>query len=288
MDFGLFCSTRDSTYSTNRSFRLASLTKEKLFDTVSKNLADLPKIIELCQSRGILMFRLGNAIVPFASHQGFKEEWWDELRELFEDTKKQIAKSGVRLTIHPGQFIQLGSPNEEVVSRSLQELKYCFRVLDLLGADQDGVVTLHLGGAHGDKEATISRFCEVFYANEWLAKYLALENDEYNFNAKETLYVANRCGIPFIFDIFHHSINPSPIEWRDIKKSWGSKKPKLHISSQADGGKKGMHADFIAEDDFLALVHFLGEDVEGVDVMVEAKAKEDAIAALKSRVGKMR
>lgn len=279
MRFGLFCSTRDSTYSTNRSFRLTSLTKERLIETVSKNLNDLVNIVWFCKKREIVMFRIGNQIVPFASHESFDDKWWSELEPMFKEAKESIRGSNIRLTIHPGQFIQLGSPNKDVIENSLRELRYCFRVLDMLG-DDSSVVTLHLGGAHGDKEATMDRFCRIFGQNSWLQKYLALENDEYNFNAKETLEVANRCNIGFIFDIFHHSINPSKVEWSDIKNSWHSKRAKLHVSSQAKNGKAGMHADFIDENDFLNLINFVKDDIFDVDIMVEAKAKEDAIEAL--------
>lgn len=281
MRFGLFCSTRDSALSTNRSFKLASLSKEKTLEYASKNLSDFVKILDFCKERDIKMFRLGNSIVPFASHQSFEAQWWSDIAPMFAQARAALEKKPIRLSIHPGQFIQLGSPNEEVVKNSLAELFYCARALDLLGGGEDFVITLHLGGAHGDKAAAIDRFCDVVSKNGWLKKYLALENNEYNFDAKETLDAANRCEIPLIFDIFHHSINPSNIGWDEIKKSWRGKRPKLHISSQAKGGKKGMHADFITKEDFLALREWLGEDVDSVDVMVEAKAKEDAIEALR-------
>lgn len=139
---------------------------------------------------------------------------------------------------------------------SLRELAYCTKLLDSFEAGDNGVITLHLGGTNGDKKATMERFCEVFQANPWLGKYLALENDEYNFNVSETLELAQKCGIGMIFDIFHHSINPSEVSWIEIKNSWGAKRPKLHISSQGEG-KVGHHADFISEIDFTTLQDFL-------------------------------
>lgn len=276
--FGLFCSTNDGTLSTNRSIKLASLSKEKVIEVASKNIKDLQDVFIFCQNRGISMFRLGNSIIPFASHNQFDTTIWEELKPLLNEAKKGNEKTKIRLSIHPGQFIQLGSKNPDVVKSSLAELSYCFKILDLLDA-KDGVVTLHLGGTNGDKKKTMERFCEVFFENSWLGKYLALENDEYNFNASETLEVANICGIGMIFDIFHHSINPSDVSWDEIKKSWKGKRPKVHISSQGEG-KIGHHADFITQEDFSNLKDFLGEDFCEVDIMVEAKKKEDAIEVL--------
>jgi len=283
MRLGLFCSTKDNTLSTNRSFKLASLCKERLIETVKQNLEDLGPLLALCQHRGISMFRLGNAIVPFASHKAFDQAWWEELAPFFDTARLTCKDAGVRLSIHPGQFIQLGSPHPLVVEASLRELAYCTRVLDLLGA-REGVITLHVGGAHGDKEATMERFYQVCVANPWLGTYLALENDEYNFNAQETLSLARRCGIGMIFDSFHHSIHPSTVTWEAIKESWGAKRPKVHISSQGDG-KVGMHAPFITQENLAWLVDFLGDDQHDVDIMVEAKAKEEAVEAIKRIIG---
>ncbi|MBV5277661.1 MAG: UV DNA damage repair endonuclease UvsE [Campylobacteraceae bacterium] len=275
MRFGLFCSTKDNILSTNRSFKLMSLSKERLFQTVRQNLEDLPHILALCEARGITLFRLGNAIVPFASHSAFDMTWWKELEPFFEEARLTCKAYSTRLSIHPGQFIQLGSPNPLVVEASLRELAYCTKVLDMLGA-QEGVITLHVGGVHGNKEATMERFYTVFKENPWLKPYLALENDEYNFNALETLHLAKRCGIGMIFDSFHHSINPSAVSWMSIKQSWDGKRPKVHISSQGEG-KVGMHAPFISQEDWETLCTFLGDDKHSIDIMVEAKAKEEAI-----------
>ena len=142
-----------------------------------------------------------------------------------------------------------------------------------------GLSLFILGGTNRDKKATMERFCGVFQENQWLEKYLALENDEYNFTALETLEVTKICGIGMIFDIFHHSINPSDVSWDDIKCSWKNKRPKLHISSQGEG-KIGHHADFISKVDFATLQDFLGDDFYEVDIMIEAKKKDDAIEKL--------
>lgn len=52
------------------------------------SIEDLPKILELCAQRGIGMFHLGSAIVPFASHGAFEAFWWEEFEGLFEITRR--------------------------------------------------------------------------------------------------------------------------------------------------------------------------------------------------------
>ncbi|MGQ9473368.1 MAG: UV DNA damage repair endonuclease UvsE [Candidatus Caldatribacteriaceae bacterium] len=278
--YGLFCSTRDGKLSTNRTFRLSNLCFEKVYSTVKRNLEDFKAILVLCQKNHLTMFRLGNSLVPFASHPNFRESWWDGLIPLFERARDFYRDFDIRLTMHPGQFIQLGSPKEEVVLASLRELKYCTRVLDLLEA-KEGVVTLHIGGKNSSEGETLERFRDNFAQNMWLKKYLALENDEKNFNALATLSLCEACGIPMVFDIFHHSLNQSDISWSRIKKTWGNRRAKVHISSQGEG-KIGTHAMEIKKSDWKTLLEFLGEDYQKVDIMVEAKGKEEAIKKLQS------
>ena len=282
-NFGLVCSMKTKQWTTNKSFRLKSLTKQKLLQTVAINLEGLQNIVHYCKQNGISRLRLGNAIVPFASHEAFDSDWWIEIEEMFAAISPLIKQSGVRLSMHPGQFIQLGSSSEKVVQNSLKELIYCDRILQLLQA-REGVICLHIGARGKDPEATKERFEQVFKQNSWLGRYLALENDENNFDARQTLDLCNACGIAFIFDIFHHSINPSKVSWQEIKDSWGHKRPKLHISSQGNG-PVGMHAEYITPNDYAALLDFVGNDCKDIDVMVEAKAKECAIAKLKDVSG---
>ena len=275
---GLVCTNYDRSLSTNKSFRLASLGKEKLFETVKSNIQGFIGLSHYCAENSIPMLRLGNAFIPFASHEKFEKSWWNELEIMLKDAKSDLPSNQPRITIHPGQFIQLGSKNPKVVQSSLQELLYCHKLLTILG-DEQSVITLHVGGKKDGLEVVFERFYSIFSKNLWLQDFLALENDEYNFNAKETLQLATSCKIPMIFDIFHHSINPSEISWRDIKQSWGQKRPKVHLSSQGDG-PLGMHSLFIEPKDFDNLIHFLGEDALHVDVMIEAKGKEKAIHQL--------
>ncbi len=151
---------------TNRTLRLASLADaEKLRALVWENLLGLETIIRWNAERGIGLFRMGQGLIPFASHPTFPYDWpeehGDDLREL-----GALARSlGVRLSMHPGQFINPGSPNPETARRSIDELLYATRVFDLMGND-DAVVVLHLGGAYDDRPAAVARFVEALEPRE--------------------------------------------------------------------------------------------------------------------------
>ena len=273
---------------TNRTLRLASLADaEKVRALVWENMFGLEIIVRWNAERGIRLFRIGQGLIPFASHPAFPYDWpeehGDDLREL-----GALARSlGVRLSMHPGQFINPGSPNPETAGRSLDELRYAARVFDLMGND-DAVVVLHLGGAYDDRPAAIARFVDALRAQEDILRYLALENDERIWTAGEIVGAARALGIPAILDNLHHSLNPGGLSLAEALDlalpSWEARdvRPKVHLSSQDPAKRPGAHAHSIEAGDWAAFLDAL--DGRETDVMVEAKGKELALSALRSAV----
>jgi UV DNA damage endonuclease len=273
---------------TNRTLRLASLADaEKVRALVWENMFGLETIVRWNAERGIRLFRIGQGLIPFASHPAFPYDWpeehGDDLREL-----GALARSlGVRLSMHPGQFINPGSPNPETAGRSLDELRYAARVFDLMGND-DAVVVLHLGGAYDDRPAAVARFVEALRPQEDILRYLALENDERIWTAGEIVGAARALGIPAILDNLHHSLNPGGLSLAEALDlalpSWEARgvRPKVHLSSQDPTKRPGAHAHSIEARDWAAFLDAL--DGRETDVMVEAKGKELALSALRSAV----
>ncbi|MEN3046945.1 MAG: hypothetical protein ABDH49_08245 [Candidatus Hydrothermales bacterium] len=75
-----FCSTSDNKITTNRKFRLRSLSFEKVFKAFEENLRDFKSLLDLSFSLGCGIFRLGSNFIPFASHPSFKKEWLKPIR----------------------------------------------------------------------------------------------------------------------------------------------------------------------------------------------------------------
>ena len=273
---------------TNRTLRLASLADaEKVRALVWENMFGLETIVRWNAERGIRLFRIGQGLIPFASHPAFPYDWpeehGDDLREL-----GALARSlGVRLSMHPGQFINPGSPNPETAVRSLDELRYAARVFDLMGLG-DAVVVLHLGGAYGDRPAAVARFVEALRDQEDILRYLALENDERIWPVGEIVGAARALGVPAILDNLHHSLNPGGLslgEALDLAlPTWEARgvRPKVHLSSQDPTKRPGAHAHSIEAGDWAAFLDALGG--RETDVMVEAKGKELALSGLVTTV----
>ena len=268
--------------STNHSCRLASLgDAEKVRALVWENLTGLEAVLRWNAAHGVPLFRMGQALIPFASHPEFPYDWEAEHGDDLTNLGELARSLGIRLSMHPGQFIQPGSPKPGVSERSLVELRYAARVFALIGS-QDSVIVLHMGGAYEDRPATAARFVETMRPETDVLRYLALENDERVWTVQEIVATANDLGVPAIADAFHHGLNPGGLtleEALDLSlPTWDGRRPKLHLSSQDPTKQAGAHAYQVDVEDWGRLVRALGG--READVMIEAKGKELALAAL--------
>ena len=266
---------------TNRTLRLANLQDvEKLKTLIRANIAGLKEIVRWNAERDIGLFRMGQSLIPFASHPAFPYDWRKEHEEELRKAGELARTVGVRLSMHPGQYIQPSSLKPEVVQRSIEELRASARILTLLGGP-DGVLVLHLGGKNEDKDATSRRFVEVLRDEEEVLRYLALENDERVWAVPEVVETARALRIPAITDTLHHDLNPAGLtlgEALDLSlPTWEPRnaRPKVHISSQNPEKQAGAHAYTIDLTDWNALLDALNG--READVMVEAKGKEQAL-----------
>ena len=125
------------------------------------------------------------------------------------------------------------------MQRSVAELTYHARVLDVLGTDASAKIILHWGGTFGDKRASLARFIDHGRRlPEAIRRRLALENDEKSYTVEEALAAADARQVPVVFDVFHHRWNPAfpGLPLRQIvlmaMATWRATdgRPKLHYS----------------------------------------------------------
>ncbi|KAK4053508.1 hypothetical protein OIV83_001676 [Microbotryomycetes sp. JL201] len=266
----------------SRTCRIDTIKKEGmdfLKELGRANIKDLVKIIEWNHKHHIHFFRLSSEMFPFASHPeyGYNLEYCaEELKEAGDLARKY----GMRLTTHPGQFTQLGSPRKVVVDNAFRDLTYHCEMLDRMGMDQDSVMIIHGGGVYGDKEAALARIRENYpKLPENVKGRLVLENDELSFNCDDLLPLCEELNIPLVFDWHHDWIFPSsqtPKEMMPrIQATWDRKgiRMKQHLSEPRPGAvnaiEKRAHSDRIQN-----LPADLPPDC---DAMIEAKDKEQSV-----------
>lgn len=278
--WGYPCENRTIGATTLRTLRLANLEPERVRAKVAANLEDLARMLRFNASHGLGLLRIGQQLIPFASHPSFPYDWEREHGARLAELGALARDAGTRLSMHPGQYVTPGSEQSDVVERSLAELRYSARVLELAGAS-DGVIVLHGGGASGGKAAARARFAAAIRGEPGILRFLALENDERTWSVEDLLPLAEELGVPVVVDNLHHRWNPGRMSLREAlleaAATWRTRQ-KVHLSSQAPGGRPGAHAEMVEAGD----AEQLREAGAGLslDVMVEAKAKELAVLPL--------
>ncbi len=270
----------------SRTFRLKSYSAENMRSTVAGNLSCLREQLDFNLEHCILYFRISSDLVPFASHPVCAYPWQREFKREFGEIGAFVKENGMRVTMHPDQFILINPVDEGIYERSAAELLYHAQVLDLMGLDHTNKIQIHVGGVYGDKAASMDRFVSRYRElPAAVRRRLVVENDERSYGLADCLEVSGRTGVPVVFDTLHHAANNHGEKLREGLKvagsTWEEKDglPMVDYSSQKKDGRPGAHAYALDADDFrLFLRAARGLDR---DVMLEVKNKErSALEAL--------
>ncbi|MBA2668648.1 MAG: UV DNA damage repair endonuclease UvsE [Trueperaceae bacterium] len=271
---------------TGRTLRLANLGGDRLDGVIASNLESLARILEWNVRHDIRFFRIASSVIPFASHPAFEFDWRTRFAEALAAIERYVLEHDLRLSMHPGQYTVLNSPDAAIVRNAVAELEFHTEFLDVVSAGS-GTITLHVGGAYGDRERAKERLiANARRLSSAASARLTLENDDRIFDADDALEVAEALGVPMVFDLFHHRCLHRRAGWRDdvvplverAVETWGPRVPKLHLSSARTPGESA-HAEYVDHDDLRTAIELIARiDGDGpVDLMLEAKAKERAV-----------
>ncbi|DAA73413.1 TPA_exp: Uncharacterized protein A8136_4822 [Trichophyton benhamiae CBS 112371] len=257
------------------------------------NTRDLVTIIRWNARFGIRFMRISSEMFPFASHAEYGYKLAPFASKALAEVGAVAAELGHRLTVHPGQFTQLGSPRKEVISNSIRDLAYHTDMLNLLNLppqmDRDAVMILHMGGTFGDKERTLSRFREAYLGlPQDIKDRIVLENDDMSWTVHDLLPVCEELNIPFVLDYHHHNIHFDPGQIREgtldimtlydrIRSTWirKGKTQKMHYSEPTPEA-----ITKVQRRKHNARVSTLPPCDPTMDLMIEAKDKEQAVFEL--------
>jgi len=258
---------------------------------IIQNLQDILLMMDWNEQHGIKVFRLSSELFPHKSNPQAPYYSYDFAIPLMKQIGEKSKQLKQRLTFHPGQYNVVGTPNRDIFNKTIYDLKYHADVLDYMELGNDSVIVIHGGGVYGNKKETIKRWCKQFKElPENVQRRLVLENCEKNFSIIDCLEVSEIINIPVVFDTHHYScykiLHPDEkfqepeFYMEAILETWKKRqiKPKFHVSEQG-AGKCGHHSDFIE-----VIPEYLLEIPKkfncNIDIMIEAKMKEQAILKL--------
>lgn len=201
--------------------------------------------------------------------------------EIASKIKDMVLNNNVRLTVHPGQYSPLNTPNPKVLENTFADFEYHNKLLTLMGGTD---MIIHVGGMYGNKEeAKINFVNNYFKLDDSIRSKLRLENDDKTFTVEDVLEISNVCGIPICLDIHHHNCNSSTHHIRElidgIMETWewvGI--TKAHISSEKKHKLDRAHADYVNHEDVEEFLDILGS--YDVDIMFESKMKDLSVLKL--------
>lgn len=257
------------------------------------NAKDISKMLRWNDKYGIKFMRLSSEMFPFASHDVYGYKLAPFASEALGEAGRVAAELGHRLTTHPGQFTQLGSPRKEVITASFRDLEYHCELLDLLKLpeqqDRDAVMILHMGGIFGDKAATIERFKENYKKLPQKVKdRLVLENDDVCYSVHDLLPVCEELNIPLVLDYHHHNIIFDADKIREGTMDIMNLYPRITATWTRKGITQKMHYSEPTPSAITARqrrkhnprVVTLPPCEPDMDLMIEAKDKEQAVFEL--------
>jgi UV DNA damage endonuclease len=280
--------------SVNHTCRKATFTENGLAHVSAltlKNVRNLIEIIKWNEQNGFKVYRMSSDMFPWMSEYEIKDlPDYRKISILLRSAGNLVLKYGQRLSFHPGPFNVLGSPNEDLVQKTIKELNQHSEIMDLIGLPKSHLypINIHCNGVYGDKNATLSRWASNYLKlSESAQSRLVVENDD-----KESMYsvkdlydgIFSKVKVPITFDYHHHRFNDGGLSEREAfelaMSTWQyhNIRPLFHYSScrktfENFEAKAVAHADYIYEK--------INDYGHSVDIEVEAKMKELAVLKYK-------
>ena len=276
----------------SRSMIRRTFSVERAQELALQNVKDIIPIIDWNTKHNIHHLRLSSDMFPHFTDletESYTMDFCDEELKKAGDFAKKV---GHRITMHPGQYNQVGAKSQDVFQKTVQDLTAHAEILDRMGISDEGILCIHGGGLYGDKESAVRRWIEQFDdLPKQVKRRIAIENCEKCYSVRDCLDIAQATKIPVILDSHHYDcyckLHPDEFvedvdEMMDeVVESWQSsnRRPVFHISEQAPNKRIGAHSDFIEK-----IPSYMLELPEKYNtelfIEVEAKMKEQAILKL--------
>ena len=281
MSIGYACLTVGDKKVVYKNCRIKNATPDNLKAIIGHNLATFEKAIDYNYANNINLFRISSDIIPFGSNESIIIDWKKIFSSELKKIGKKIKKYNLRVSMHPGQYTILNSPNELVVKNAISDLKYHTDFLDAIGTDTTSKIILHIGGIYGDKNNAIKRFIDNFQnLDTQIKRRIVIENDDKSYNINDVLKISKILNIPVVYDNLHNKVNSydeskSDLYWiKKCSSTWKKEdgKQKIHYSEQDSEKRQGSHSATINENQFLKFYSIVKSF--NLDIMLEVKDKD--------------
>jgi len=214
--------------------------EQRLWDLMVGNIESTRRLVERVSKLdpALRMVRISSDILPVYTHADFASYWRQP--SVISYCEKEFARvgdiarnSGVRLSMHPGQFTVLASDNPGIVERSIAEFEYHADMARYMGygkSFQDFKINVHISGKQGP--AGIRRAYQRLSPEA--RNCITIENEENAWGLDDCLDISDI--VPIVLDVHHHWIRSGEyIDATDprvmrVVDSWRGVRPTCHYS----------------------------------------------------------
>ena len=264
--------------------------KEEALEILQKriklNFQNFEKVLKYNHDNKIKFYRMTHTMFPLITHPNININYKEIFKKDFERLKNIINKYNLRIDTHPDEFCLLTSEKEDVTNNSIKILKFHLEIFKLLGIN--GKCVLHIGSAKPNKEEALNRFKTNFKKLENdLKDLIMLENDDKTYTVSDTLNLCEELKIPMVLDYHHYLCNHEKKELISkllpiIIKTWQhtNLNPKMHFSTPKNSKEKRSHNTYLHYNSFLKFLKLLAPLNTDIDIMLEAKGKDEALFRL--------
>ena len=257
-------------------------------ELVKSNLLDTFKIIDWNVKNKIKVYRLSSDSFPWMTNYRFEDlPDFLTISKMLSQLGDKAKSHGMRLSLHPAPFCVLSSENQDVVTKTIDELDKHSQILDMMGLENSTYypVNIHVGSTKPNREEAAERFCKNFVRlSESCKKRLTIENDDapsqYSVKHLHDM-VYSKIGIPIVIDSLHHTCFNDDMTWEEsfeLAHTTWQVKPICHHSSS-----KKIHEDPKARTEAHADWLYEKFNTCGKDVDIELECKQKDLALLKYR-----
>ena len=259
--------------------------QQRLHQILTQNLKNFQTILKYNYQNKIEFFRFSPTIVPLATHPKVNFDYLTPYQKEWSKIGKLITKYQIRVDTHPDQYCILNSKNPHLVNNSINILKYHQTLFKAMNIKSQ--IILHIGAKYDSKKESIDRFIHNFTnLPQKIKKLIILENDDKIYNIKDTLTICQKLNIPMVLDYHHYKCNNEKEKIEDylpqIFATWKNTglPPKIHFSSPKSHSNPRAHSDYINYQDFIKFIKILSTYSQDIDIMLECKAKDEALFRL--------
>ena len=253
----------------------------KLNEVIISNFKSLENILQYNIRNDIYFYRLSSNIIPLLTHPEVEIDL-NKYNSYFSNIGKIITENNIRVDMHVDPYYVLNSVSDNVVKSTINICKIYHNMFKLMKIKSN--LIFHVGGKTISKEDGIKRFINNFkLLDKEIQDMIMIENDDKIYNIIDCINISKEINCKICLDYHHYKCNNDKEDISNYLEyifNTFDGIPKVHFSSPKSKKEYRAHHDFIDIKEFVKFLNMIKVCDRDIDIMIEAKMKDDALFRL--------